>query len=215
MLNNDFHVLEQKYQRYRRAQRNRLMMRIGAVAAVVALGWLGYRYKEVLIPAPTALHQVQQIPQPAPAPAPAAHAVAKPNPPAPKRIAVKTPKERRMPNRVYPRKARHLNKSDAHALKFKITRKENLFELIKKQKQEHSYDSAIALANYFFEQKEYKEAIKWAIKASKQDPKNPTPWILYAKCKAATGKKEIAKKALRTYLKRQRSKEVRNLLESL
>ncbi|OQX74788.1 MAG: hypothetical protein B6D59_01175 [Campylobacteraceae bacterium 4484_4] len=216
MLNNDFPKLIEKYQRYQRKKRMRRLSRLSVLVLIVAAGWFGYQNRALLIPEKTA--PVKPVMQNSTA----AKAVSVQKPasePLPKkelkRVAVPTPKAKPMPNRVYPRKSKNLKESEARALKFKITKKENLFELIKKDKKEQTYSSAIALAHYFLEQEEYKEAIKWAIRASKKNPRKSEPWIIYAKAKAATGKTEIAKKALRIYLQRHNSKEVRNLLESL
>ncbi len=216
MLNNDFPKLVEKYQRYRRKKRMRFLSRLSVVVLVVAVGWLGYQNRALLTPKNKPVEKKTAQNNTTAAAAPVKKAASKPVPKKkPEKVAVRTPKSKPMPNRVYPRKSRELKESDARALKFKITKKENLFELIKKNKKEQTYSSAIALAHYFMEQQEYKEAIKWAIRASKKNPRKSEPWIIYAKAKAATGKTDIAKKALRIYLQRHNSKEVRNLLESL
>ncbi len=84
-----------------------------------------------------------------------------------------------------------------------------------KDKEQSSYKSAVDIASFYFEEKDYDKAVIWAVKASKKDPKQSLPWILYAKSKASLGKTKVAQKALSIYLKHTNSKEVQNLLDNL
>jgi predicted Zn-dependent protease len=95
------------------------------------------------------------------------------------------------------------------------TKKESLSQLLENQKKYNNYSSTIAIANYHYSKKAYKEAINWAIEASKKNKSKARPWIIYAKSKKALGNKKIAKKALTLYLERHPSQEIQELLNSL
>ncbi len=116
-------------------------------------------------------------------------------------------KEEEMPKEIFKRKTKKIQKK-------KLT--DITIEDEKTLKQNYllygDYKSAISLSKLFLEKKNYQKAIKWAIRATKYAPKNDEPWIIYAKAKASMGQKELAIKALKTYLKKHKSKRVQELL---
>ncbi len=93
-----------------------------------------------------------------------------------------------------------------------ILAKERLLENYRKK---GSYKSALALAEYFYAHKKYKEAVKWAIVTNKLDMNQFRPWYIYIKSKIALGDKEHAKVALKFYLKSHKSKKFDALLKKL
>ncbi len=95
------------------------------------------------------------------------------------------------------------------------TQEDSLEQLTANQKKSKSYSATISLANYHYSKKEYADAVKWAIEASKMNKKKDRPWIVYAQSKLAVGKVDIAKKALGLYLKKHKSKEAQDLLDKL
>lgn len=108
------------------------------------------------------------------------------------------------------------NQPKVNELRLQVTTKEkSLEQLTANQAKSKSYSSTISLANYHYSKKEYESAIKWAIEASKLNKSKERPWIVYAKSKIALGKEEIAKKALELYLKKNQSKEAQALLDTL
>ncbi len=76
------------------------------------------------------------------------------------------------------------------------------------------YKTAIKLAEYYFEQKQYEKAVYWSKKASKINTTAFKPWIIYAKSKYIMGKKEEAIHSLETFLNFSYSRDVANLLHS-
>jgi predicted Zn-dependent protease len=106
------------------------------------------------------------------------------------------------------------SKSKVNSLKV-TTEGSSLEELIKNQKKKKSYSATISIANYHYSRREYKEAITWAIEASKMDKSKARPWLIYANSKLSAGKIDIAKKALNIYLKNYQSKEAQALLKKL
>ena len=95
------------------------------------------------------------------------------------------------------------------------TEKSSKQQLLENHRKRPSYSSTMALANYFYSKKLYKDSISWAISASKLNKLKEEPWIIYAKSKNALGEKDKAKKALEIFLKSNDSKKIRELLESL
>ncbi len=83
------------------------------------------------------------------------------------------------------------------------------------EKDKPTYTSAMDLAKYYFEKKDYKNSAKWALIATNRMPKNDEAWILYANSKIKLNQKGVAKKALKIYLLKYNSQKVINLLNSL
>lgn len=78
-----------------------------------------------------------------------------------------------------------------------------------------NYSSAISLAKFYFNESEYKKSIYWAKKASRLNPQEVSPWLLYAKSKNKSGEKKEAIKALENYLSYFFSQEAQELLNRL
>ncbi len=76
-----------------------------------------------------------------------------------------------------------------------------------------NYENAYALAQFYFEQKAYYEAIAWTKKANKLNPNSDVTWLIYAKSKFALGEVEVAIDALERILEYIKSKELQELLD--
>ena len=76
-----------------------------------------------------------------------------------------------------------------------------------------NYENAYALAQFYFEQKAYYEAIEWTKKANKLNPNRDATWLIYAKSKFALGEVEVAISALERIVGYIESKELRELLD--
>jgi predicted Zn-dependent protease len=97
----------------------------------------------------------------------------------------------------------------------KILKENSLNILMILEKKKPTYQTALDLANYYFKNKDYKKASKWAIVATNREPKKEEAWIIYAKSKIKLNQKGMAKKALKIYLLKYHSQEVSTLLNSL
>lgn len=103
-----------------------------------------------------------------------------------------------------------------------ITQKKNINFNIKEVKSEEAllerfslagdYESAVGLANLYFEKGKFEKAIYWSKKASKINAEAPNSWIVYAKSKVELGQKEDAIKSLELYLNYFSSDEIAKLL---
>ncbi len=105
-----------------------------------------------------------------------------------------------------------------HINKFHLqltTKKRTLKQLVENYERHTSYSNALSIAEYAYSKKRYKDAVKWAVTASKINKYEVAPWLIYAKSKRYLGDIEKAKKALEIFLKQRESKEARKLLESL
>ncbi len=102
-----------------------------------------------------------------------------------------------------------------NSFKLEVTQRKELVKLLKEYELKKDFSSSMNLANYYLNHERYQQAIKWAIKSSKLDPSASEPWILYAKAKHQQGKTKVAIKALNIYLKRYKSKEAQDLLDTL
>lgn len=76
-----------------------------------------------------------------------------------------------------------------------------------------TYESAYALAHFYFERKSYLEAIVWAKKANKLNPNLDQTWLIYAKSKFSLGEKEEAISSLERIIGYIKSEELRDLLD--
>jgi len=78
-----------------------------------------------------------------------------------------------------------------------------------------SFDTCILLANKYYKQGNYKEALKWAKNANIKNNKKAISWILSAKILNKMGKKEEAINLLKIYYNYNKDKKVKELMEQL
>ncbi len=201
MLNNDFDILVKKYNQYEQGKKKKRNRRIVFFIMIVALAsYIMTRYLSTPSKQDDSNTTKATLPT-------------LKNKDINKTVQEQTQKESQKESNES--KPKHSD-SNTHTIGLKATTEgETLSQLLAHQAHSQSYSSTIALANYFYSQKEYEKTIKWAIEASKKNKSKVRPWILYAKCKNAQGKKEIAKKALSLFLKRHQSNEVQELLHTL
>jgi len=88
-------------------------------------------------------------------------------------------------------------------------------DVIKRFNRNHNINDALFLANMFYKQKKYKQAIKWAMKTNKLDSDIEESWLIFAKSKLRLGKRNEAIRVLRAYIKRSNSYEAKKLLKKL
>lgn len=84
--------------------------------------------------------------------------------------------------------------------------------LLKHYASEQTFDTAYAVAFFYFEAKEYVETMQWAQKARYYNPEDVKSWLLYAKASFYRGERKKAMDALELFLKSKDSKEARELL---
>jgi predicted Zn-dependent protease len=225
MLNNSFRELVKKYERYNSKRRTKKFLSLLGLAAIIAAGFLLIYNSQYI---------VESFKKTNPEPVETKTSVtknkivkteienskkseikqeAKPETKPVERVKVSTPKSEELPNKVYKRETKKIEKTNPFQLEVK--ERKNLYSLLTKDKEQNSYQSAIDIAKFYFNEKNYKQAVTWSVKASKKDPRESDPWIIYAKSKAHLGKTDVAKKALKIYLKHTESKEVRDLLDTL
>ncbi|RAX52055.1 hypothetical protein CCY99_07850 [Helicobacter sp. 16-1353] len=85
-------------------------------------------------------------------------------------------------------------------------------------KRSNNYDIAIDIAEYYYENKDYKNSIKWALNASSADSGTKLKtqsWIIYAKSLYATGKKEQAIEVLNRYIANTNSRDAIDALNNI
>jgi len=78
-----------------------------------------------------------------------------------------------------------------------------------------SYNTCIALTEKYYNQGNYKEALKWAKNANIQNNKKPESWILSAKSLYKMGKKEEALKILKIYYNYHQDEQIKKLMGKL
>jgi tetratricopeptide (TPR) repeat protein len=78
-----------------------------------------------------------------------------------------------------------------------------------------SFETCIKLSQNYYNEKNYKEALKWAKNANLQNNKNPESWIMSAKALYKLGKKEEALKILKIYYNYHKDEKVKLLLKEL
>ncbi|BAF70118.1 tetratricopeptide repeat protein [Nitratiruptor sp. SB155-2] len=79
-----------------------------------------------------------------------------------------------------------------------------------------TYSKALIIAQKFYEQKKYENALKWSLKANELNKKSEKSWILFAKSMYKLGQKEKALQTLQFYLqKNPLSKKAKSLYFSM
>ncbi len=212
MLNNNFSKLVKLYRKHQAKQRQKYFLGIFLLlAAGLALFWF-ISSQDTVEANPATQQQSSTFEQPKDnTTIQTAHQT--PNKVTIQKTSVKTPVEKSMPTDI--KKRTNSSSKEADTFQLKITQQKNFYNLLLEYKNRPSYQSAIKLAQFYFNEKDYKKTVKWAIEASKKDPSQATSWILYAKAKKALGNTDVAKKALAIYLKHNASKEAKTLLDSL
>ena len=209
MLNNNFSKLIKLYEKYRRRQRNKMILKVLSLFVVLAALYLLFLQNRFATPAQPQATTATSVPT----------LKEKSSDNTTKPVAsteVKTPKEENMPTTIQKRTpATNGTKAAKEPMQLKITEREGLYKMLVDYKDNKSYRTAIKIAQFYLLQKEYEKAVKWAVEASKKDPSQAQSWIIYAKAKKALGKPEMAKRALTIYLKHNYSPEAKALLETL
>lgn len=128
-----------------------------------------------------------------------------------KRSTTKKPHPKKIEKKESPKEETYTKRS-----KFFInTQKLTLEQMLQNYKKAPSIDLANMIANEYFQQKKYKKAMQWAIKANNFDTDNEESWIIYAKSAYRLGDKNKAINALKIYLYKHKSPKAQNLLEQM
>ncbi len=211
MLNNNFSKLVKLYHKYQAKQRRKYFLGLLLLLAIGAILFWFMQRQDTKIENTTVQEQTTPVQvkdntaiQTTPKTTPKQEII--------KKVAVTTPVQKNMPTNI--KKRTQDSSKEADTFQLKITQQKNFYNLLLDYKNKPSYQSAIKLAQFYFNEKDYKKTVKWAIEASKKDPSQAMSWILYAKAKKALGNTDVAKKALAIYLKHNASQEAKTLLDS-
>jgi len=74
---------------------------------------------------------------------------------------------------------------------------------------------SIMISKRYFEQKKYKQALKWALITNELDSSNEDSWIIFAKSKVKLNQKEDAINALSEYLRTYDSQRAESILQQI
>jgi len=74
---------------------------------------------------------------------------------------------------------------------------------------------ALMLSEEYYNEKKYKNSLKWSLIANDIDSQNTKTWYWFAKSKVKLNKKEDAIRALKAYLSNNKSKRLRTLLKKI
>ena len=78
-----------------------------------------------------------------------------------------------------------------------------------------SCSKALIIARKYYENHQYKDSMKWSLKANELDKKNEESWILFAKSLYKTGQKQKAIQTLQFYLRKHDSPNAKAVLISM
>ncbi len=217
MLNNNFSKLVKLYGKYKARERNKRILKIFLplfIVGAIALTILQNRNNTPVEDNRTNLkeNKTQTEKKEEPKEKTLSHVEKEKPQKQIQKTEVKTPEVQQMP--------KHIIKNSKPAapqesFKLKITQRESLYNLLLNHKNQKSYSTAIKIAQFYLNEKDYEKAVKWAVEASKKDPSQAQSWIIYAQAKKAMGKPDVAKKALSIFLKHNYSQQAQNLLDSL
>lgn len=91
----------------------------------------------------------------------------------------------------------------------------SIASLKKKFESTNDIKFAISIAQEYYEEQDYKNAMKWAFMVNNMDKDRVEGWIIFAKSKYKTGKKDDAINVLNTINKKQPSKSIDALLTQI
>lgn len=78
-----------------------------------------------------------------------------------------------------------------------------------------TYEKALKIAKFYFENNKYEKAIKWSLEANKINSADDESWIIFAKSSMVLGRSDQAKRALLTYLQKRDSINIKKLLNEI
>ncbi|MDQ1340879.1 MAG: hypothetical protein QG567_2037 [Campylobacterota bacterium] len=78
-----------------------------------------------------------------------------------------------------------------------------------------TYEKALKIAKFYFENKKHEKAIKWSLEANKINSADEESWIIFAKSSVVLGRSDQAKRALLTYLQKRDSVNIKKLLNEI
>jgi tetratricopeptide (TPR) repeat protein len=76
-------------------------------------------------------------------------------------------------------------------------------------------DDALLLARYYYDKKQYKKALSWALETNKLDSDIEESWLLFGRSKARLGQRMEAIRVLQAYFDRTGSKKAKVLLDKV
>jgi tetratricopeptide (TPR) repeat protein len=76
-------------------------------------------------------------------------------------------------------------------------------------------DDALFLARYYYDKKQYKQALKWALETNKLDSNIEESWLIFAKAKSRLGSRVEAIRIVQAYYDRTGSARAKDLLNRL
>ena len=112
------------------------------------------------------------------------------------------------------KKSKNINKEQSYKKNIKTT-ESNFTKSFIKTILLPSFDTCILLANKYYKEGNYKEALKWAKNANIQDNKKAISWILSAKILNKMGKKKEAIELLKLYYNYNKDNQIKKLMEQL
>lgn len=74
---------------------------------------------------------------------------------------------------------------------------------------------ALFLSKYYYKKGDYKNSLRWAVRANELDSQNEESWIIFAKSSVKLGRKKDAIKALKTFISSHASFKARDLLNDI
>ena len=88
-------------------------------------------------------------------------------------------------------------------------------KLLEEYRKKPTFSRALAIAEFYYSGKNYKNAVSWSVVANKIDSHKKRSWIIYIKSKIAQKEYKKAIEAIKAYLKLYDSKQLKKLLEVL
>jgi len=85
-------------------------------------------------------------------------------------------------------------------------------EIAKRYRFAKNKDDALFLARFYYEKKQYKDALKWALETNKLDSDIEESWLIFGRAKALLGKRMEAIRVLQAYYDRTGSQKAKALL---
>ena len=98
-----------------------------------------------------------------------------------------------------------VTKKPVFSLQVKKAQKVTPKKFILRFNKQKNYNNAMKVANAFFINKDYKQAVEWALQANNLDKHQERSWLLFAKAQVALKNIKVAKLALENFLRTKNS----------
>jgi len=212
----DIDALEQQWKRYRR---KRILLPLGGLVAILLLAGGGWYALKGSVPSRPEVSDTPAAASTPPTPRTVRAEALSPEVPS-MQPSEHNPAKTKMQIVFSDSRSETTSETPSKAKKvtIKVTSKKNtdsVKEIASRFAFAKDKDDALFLARYYYDKKQYKEALKWALETNKLDSDIEESWLIFARSKARLGQRIEAIRVLQAYYERSGSTRAKKLLSQI